>query len=198
MPPAMLDPKARSLPPATAGRPSPPPGTCRDGILGASARPVPVGSRRKEESPRPPGIVEPRAVPAATRGQEPYPPIIAAITKTDSKTGTEHENHNTPADNKHLKILWALARPFPGMRMAVRMLSADVGWTWLCETVLKIDAGVPPFGCYPRLRCEREYQSPCSSRGSAGGMRAGSPCFPGGVSCRSSTSGARRLTWART
>jgi hypothetical protein len=33
--------------------------------------------------------------------------------------------------------------------MAVRMLSAGVGWAWLCETVLKIDAGVPPFGCSP-------------------------------------------------
>jgi hypothetical protein len=36
-----------------------------------------------------------------------------------------------------------------GMRMAVCMLSADVGSAWLCETVLKIDAGVPPFGCSP-------------------------------------------------
>ena len=55
--------------------------------------------------------------------------------------------------------------------MAVRMLSADAGWTWLCETVLKIDAGVPLPSGVPRLRCEREYQSPCSFRGSAGGMR---------------------------
>jgi len=33
--------------------------------------------------------------------------------------------------------------------MAVRMLSADVGWTWLCETVLKIDAGVPHPRAFP-------------------------------------------------
>lgn len=33
--------------------------------------------------------------------------------------------------------------------MAVRVLSADVGWAWLCETVLKIDAGVLVFGCSP-------------------------------------------------
>src|SRR5713101_7173432 len=62
------------------------------------------------------------------------------------------------------------------MRMAVRMLSADVGWTWLCETVLKIDAGAPHPRVFPRLRCEREYQSPCSFGGSAGGMRAVSSC----------------------
>ena len=56
--------------------------------------------------------------------------------------------------------------------MAVRMLSADVGWTWLCETVLKIDAGVPHPRVFPRLRCEREYQDLCFCWGSAGGMRA--------------------------
>ena len=41
--------------------------------------------------------------------------------------------------------------------MAVRMWPADVGVTWLCETVREIDAGALIFGC-PRLRREREYQ----------------------------------------
>ena len=82
--------------------------------------------------------------------------------------------------------------------MTARMLSADVGRTWLCETVLKIGAGVPHPRVFPPLRCEREYQSLCSPGDSAGGMRAGTPCFPGGVSCRSFTSGARQWTWART
>jgi hypothetical protein len=31
--------------------------------------------------------------------------------------------------------------------MAVRMLSADVGWTWLCETVLKSLLGNPMLCC---------------------------------------------------
>ena len=56
--------------------------------------------------------------------------------------------------------------------MAVRMWPADVGRTWFCETVHKIDAGSLAFGC-SRLRREREYQSLCSFQGSAGGMRAG-------------------------
>ena len=43
--------------------------------------------------------------------------------------------------------------------MAVRMLPADVGLAWFCETVNKIDAGALAFGC-PRLRCERVYQLP--------------------------------------
>jgi hypothetical protein len=36
-----------------------------------------------------------------------------------------------------------------GMRMVVRMPPADVGSAWLCETVLKIDAGALTFGCPP-------------------------------------------------
>ena len=65
--------------------PSPPPG------------PEPV---RKEEPPRPPGprTVEPRASPAATRGQKPCPHAAAAITETDSKTETEHNKRNTSAN----------------------------------------------------------------------------------------------------
>jgi hypothetical protein len=56
--------------------------------------------------------------------------------------------------------------------MAVRMWPADVGRTWFCETVHKIDAGALAVGC-SRLRREREYQSLCFFQGSAGGMRAG-------------------------
>ena len=33
--------------------------------------------------------------------------------------------------------------------MAVRMVPADVGTAWLCETVSKIDAGALTFGCPP-------------------------------------------------
>jgi len=33
--------------------------------------------------------------------------------------------------------------------MAVRMLPADVGSAWLCETVQKIDAGALTLGCPP-------------------------------------------------
>jgi hypothetical protein len=33
--------------------------------------------------------------------------------------------------------------------MVVRMLPADVGSAWLCETVTKIDAGALTFGCPP-------------------------------------------------
>jgi hypothetical protein len=93
--------------------------------------------------------VEPHATPAATRGPQPCPHPDHAITETDSKNDTEHKGSNTPEQSKHLKILWTLTRPFPGMRMAVRMLSADVGWTWLCETVLKIDAGAPHPRVFP-------------------------------------------------
>jgi uncharacterized protein YdhG (YjbR/CyaY superfamily) len=48
-----------------------------------------------------------------------------------------------------LKNLMAL-RAAPGsMRMAVRMWPADVGTAWLCEIVLKNDAGALTFGCPP-------------------------------------------------
>ena len=83
----------------------------------------------------------------------PVPPVPAA-------GGTSH------------KILVALRAVSGWMRMAVRMWPADVGRTWFCETVHKIDAGSLAFGC-SRLRREREYQSLCSFQGSAGGMRAG-------------------------
>jgi hypothetical protein len=53
--------------------------------------------------------------------------------------------------------------------MPVRMRPADVGVTWFCETVRKIDAGALIFGCL-RLRRERVYQC-LAVRGSAGGMR---------------------------
>ncbi len=49
--------------------------------------------------------MELRAVPAATRGQKPYPRRPPAITKTDSKPHTEHQNRNTPERYKHLKSL---------------------------------------------------------------------------------------------
>ena len=47
------------------------------------------------------------------------------------------------------KIVMGPSGRFRGMRMAVRMWPADVGWTWLCETVQKIDAGALTFGCPP-------------------------------------------------
>jgi hypothetical protein len=49
--------------------------------------------------------VEPHAIPAAKRGQKPYPHTAAAITKTDSKTDTEHQTSNTPECFKQLKSL---------------------------------------------------------------------------------------------
>jgi len=49
--------------------------------------------------------VEPRATPAATRGQEPCPCITTATTKTDSKTDTEQKSGNVPEYRKHLKSL---------------------------------------------------------------------------------------------
>jgi hypothetical protein len=47
--------------------------------------------------------VEPHATPAATRGPQPCPHPDHAITKTDSKTDTEHKGSNTPEQSKHLK-----------------------------------------------------------------------------------------------
>jgi hypothetical protein len=49
--------------------------------------------------------VEPRATPAATRGQKPCPHVTAATTKTDQKTRTEHKDRNRTAHHKRLKSL---------------------------------------------------------------------------------------------
>jgi len=43
--------------------------------------------------------------PAATRGREPCPHAVTAITKTESKTRTEHQNRNTSENHEHLKSL---------------------------------------------------------------------------------------------
>ena len=47
--------------------------------------------------------MEPRAIPAATRGQELCPHIPAATAKTDSKQDAEHQDSNNPGSLKHLK-----------------------------------------------------------------------------------------------
>ena len=49
--------------------------------------------------------MEPRARPAATRGQQPSPDTASATGKTGTRTDTEHEDHNTPNKRKHLKSL---------------------------------------------------------------------------------------------
>ena len=57
--------------------------------------------------PRRPGprTVEPRARPVATRGQQPCPDTSSTTGKTGTGTDTEHEDHNTPNKQKHLKSL---------------------------------------------------------------------------------------------
>src|SRR5208283_1338415 len=59
--------------------------------------------RRNRPAPAGPRTVEPRAVPAATRGPQPCPDTAAAITKTDSETETEHQDQCTPVWHKRLK-----------------------------------------------------------------------------------------------
>jgi hypothetical protein len=49
--------------------------------------------------------VEPRARPAATRGQQPRPVTASATGKTGTRADTEHEDHNAPNKRKHLKSL---------------------------------------------------------------------------------------------
>ena len=49
--------------------------------------------------------MEPRATPAATRGQNPCPHPGNTTTKTDSETETEHEHCYTPESPKHLKYV---------------------------------------------------------------------------------------------
>ena len=49
--------------------------------------------------------MEPRARPAATRGQQPGPDTASTTRKTGTRTDTEHEDHNTPNKRKHLKSL---------------------------------------------------------------------------------------------
>lgn len=49
--------------------------------------------------------MEPRAIPAATRGTNPCPHSSGGTTKPDSKIGTEHQSGNTPEHHKHLKSL---------------------------------------------------------------------------------------------
>ena len=49
--------------------------------------------------------MEPRAIPAATRGPQPSPHRAATTAKPDFKTGIEHKNGNTPERHKHLKSL---------------------------------------------------------------------------------------------
>ena len=53
---------------------------------------------------------------------------------------------SSPCSEPTQKIVMGPAGRFRGMRMAVRMWPADVGWTWLCETVQKIDAGALTLG----------------------------------------------------
>ena len=62
---------------------------------------------RKEEPPRPPGPrpVEPRARPAATRGQHLCPHAASTTTETDSMTETRHQECNYSAHPKH-KVWW--------------------------------------------------------------------------------------------
>src|ERR1019366_266876 len=61
--------------------------------------------RRNRPARRGTRTVEPRARPAATRGQQPCPHPGSAITETDSRTHTEHEDRNTSRHPKHLKSL---------------------------------------------------------------------------------------------
>ena len=61
--------------------------------------------RRNRPARAGPRTVEPRATPAATRGSQPSPHRAATTTKPDFKTGTEHQNRNTPERHKHLKSL---------------------------------------------------------------------------------------------
>ena len=55
--------------------------------------------------------------------------------------------------------------------MAVRMWPADVGTAWLCETVLKNDAGALTFGCPPVAVANASISVFVHVWGSAGGMR---------------------------
>ena len=84
----------------------------RPRLLIARSRSRNPAGRRKP--PRPPGprTVEPRATPAATRGQKACPHSGDAITKTDSKTEKEHQAGNAPEPHKHLKSV--VLRPDPG------------------------------------------------------------------------------------
>ena len=59
--------------------------------------------------------MEPRAIPAATRGTKPWPHSGSGTTKPDSKTNTEHESGNNPECRKHLKSL-VLAQDTPGFK----------------------------------------------------------------------------------
>ena len=53
-------------------------------------------------------------------------------------------------------------RPLPWMRMgSARACPGDVGGTWPCEAVTKIDAGVPVFRVSPGCAAS-VYQCPCS------------------------------------
>ena len=49
--------------------------------------------------------MEPRAIPAATRGLKSCPHSRGVPTQPDSKTETEHDNGNNPERRKHLKSL---------------------------------------------------------------------------------------------
>jgi len=61
--------------------------------------------------------VEPRAVPAATRGPKPCPHSRGGTTQPDSRTETEHDSGNNPERHKHLKSL--VLRPGAHQAMAV-------------------------------------------------------------------------------
>ncbi len=54
-----------------------------------------------------------------------------------------------PGQGNSPKMLMGPSGRFRRMRMAVRMLPADVGVAWLRETVPKIDAGALTSGCPP-------------------------------------------------
>ena len=49
--------------------------------------------------------MEPRAAPAATRGTFSCPGTASTTRKTGTMTDAEHEDHNTPNKQKHLKSL---------------------------------------------------------------------------------------------
>src|SRR5208283_82784 len=70
--------------------------------------------RRNRPAPAGPRTVEPRAVPAATRGPQPCPDTAAAITKTDSETETEHQDQCTPVWHKRLKSVVLISSPASG------------------------------------------------------------------------------------